>query len=77
MVIIALTFAADLVPGFKTGLKGNPVKNRSYPRSCKEPLQTSLKGRLKSKIVEECHCFGSSEWEGFSNALSQKTCHIA
>ena len=29
------TFAANLVPDFKPGLKGNPVKNGSYPRSCK------------------------------------------
>ena len=51
------TFAANLVPDFKPGLKGNPVKNGSYPRSCKKPLQTSPKGRLKSKIVEELPLF--------------------
>jgi hypothetical protein len=29
------TFAASLVPDVKSGLKGNPVKIGSYPRSCK------------------------------------------
>jgi len=32
---LPLTFAADLVPDFKSGLKGKPVKIRRYPRSCK------------------------------------------
>jgi len=28
------------------------------------------------KLLKSYHCFGSSEWEGFNNALSQKTCQI-
>jgi hypothetical protein len=55
--IIPFTFAANLVPDVKSGLKGNPVKIGSYPRSCKKPLQTSPKGRLKSTIVEELPLF--------------------
>jgi hypothetical protein len=31
MAIFTLHFGA----GVKSGLKGNPVKNRNYPRSCK------------------------------------------
>ena len=32
---LALTFAPDLVPDVKSGLKGKPVRFRRYPRSCK------------------------------------------
>lgn len=76
--ILPVTFAANLVFDVKSELKGKPVKIRRYPRSCKKPLPTLLLNgaRLKRKLLKSYHCFGSSEWEGFNNALSQKTCPV-
>jgi hypothetical protein len=74
---ISCTFAADLVPVFNPGLKGKPVKIRRYPRSCKKPPNLfAIRRKDQGRLLKRYHCFGSSEWEGFNNALSQKTCQV-
>ena len=68
--LLLLYIRGDLVAGHPA-LKGKPVRFRRYPRSCNKA--SSLEGM----IVEDNHCFGSTEWEGFNNALSQKTCQVS
>ena len=55
--------------GSQSNADAIPVAVRSLPTPPK-------KGHKESKIVEDSPLFRLIEWEGFNNALSQKTCHI-
>jgi hypothetical protein len=68
---IAVTFVPDLVSDFKSELIGNPVKIRSYPRSCKTPNPS--RGFWFLTIKNHCSFMNGKD---VRNGLSQKTCHI-
>ena len=73
-----VTFAVNFgsrFGGIKMGILFNSGAIPVAVRSLSMPFRQPAEG-VRVKLLKVNHCFGSSEWEGFNNALSQKTCHF-